>query len=264
MSKTNYSITQKQVAEHLHYDPDSGVLTFLTDGHKRKAGDVVSSDRNVINILGSSYSKLKLIWLLHHGEWPSGKINTKDFGSKCCKLSSLQPGGSSLSKSLSAARLREVLDYNKDTGDFIWSISMSSTGLKGDLAGVIAPDGYQRIRVDGRLYSAHRLAMLYIEGKMPPDRVDHIDWNKSNNAFSNLRHASASENAQNQHKAQSNNKASGLLGVYWDGKREVWGAKVNHLGTQHHGGFHATPKAAHQAYLHLKQQLHPFSMLEPA
>jgi hypothetical protein len=263
MAKTNYDITREQVLEHLSYDGDSGELVYLKDGFKRKAGDPVPIASNVINILGSSYSKMKLIWLIVHGEWPSRKINTRDFGSKDCSKESLTQGGGMLGRELCHERLHEVLDYNQDSGIFTWKISMSSTGRKGAEAGVIGPDGYRKIRADGRLYTAHRLAFLYMTGAWPEDRIDHIDGIRDNNAWVNLRQADASENAQNQYKAQSNNKSSGLLGVYFDKDKSAYGAKVNLHGKQHHAGFHPSPEEAHQAYLQLKKKLHPFGMLKP-
>lgn len=264
MAKTNYDIAQAQVLQHLSYNPESGELRYLTDGHKRKAGDLVPTSANVINILGSSYSKLKLIWFMLHGEWPAKKINTRDYGSGDCSVASLVLGGSAIGKELTQERLREVLVYQPDTGVFSWRIAMSSTGVKGVETGVISNNGYKKIRIDGRLYLAHRLAYLYMTGLWPSELIDHIDGNKTNNAWVNLRNANKSENAQNLRKAQSNNKASGLLGVYRAGSDERWGAKVNLNGRQHHAGLHATPEAAHQAYLSLKQKLHPFSTLRPA
>lgn len=263
MAKTNYDITREQVLEHLSYDGDSGELVYLKDGFKRKAGDPVPITANVINILGSSYSKMKLIWLIVYGEWPGRKINTRDFGSGDCSIASLAQGGSRIGQELSQDRLLEVLHYDSESGVFTWKISTSSTGQRGSEAGVIGPDGYRKIRIDGRLHTAHRLACMYMTGAWPEDRIDHIDGIRDNNAWVNLRQADASENAQNQYKAQSNNKATGLLGVYLDRDKSVYGAKVNLQGRQHHAGFHASAQEAHQAYLQLKKKLHPFGMLEP-
>lgn len=263
MGKTNYEITREQVLEHLSYDGDSGELVYLKDGFRRKTGDPVPITANVINILGSSYSKMKLIWLIVYGEWPARKINTRDFGSGDCSIASLAQGGSMIGQELSQGRLKEVLRYDRESGVFTWKISMSSTGQKGAEAGVIGTDGYRKIRIDRRLYTAHRLACLYMTGAWPKDRIDHIDGSKDNNAWINLRQADASENAQNQYKAQSNNKATGLLGVYFNKERSAYGAKVNLQGRQHHAGYHSSPEEASQAYLHLKKKLHPFSMLEP-
>ena len=57
--------------------------------------------------------------------------------------------------------------------------------------------GYVIIRVDGKLYRAHRLAFLYMDGGLPELDVDHIDGCKINNQFSNLRNATRSQNLGN-------------------------------------------------------------------
>lgn len=113
------------------------------------------------------------------------------------------------------------------------------------------------IRVDGRLYLAHRLAYLYIYGHFPR-LTDHKNGVKSDNRIENIRDADKSQNAQNTRKAWSHNKASGLLGVYWSAQRNAWGAKVNLNGKQHHAGFYETPEKAHEAYVLKKRQLHEF------
>lgn len=163
---------------------------------------------------------------------------------------------------LTQARLKELLHYNPETGEFRWLTDVSSTGRAGEVAGCTkGAANYVVIRLDRRLYLAHRLAFLYMEGEFPPALVDHRDTNKANNRWKNLRHATKGGNAQNKKVAQSNNKRSGLLGVYWSERNQKWGAKVVVNRKQHHGGFHETPEIAHQAYVQLKRVLHPYGTL---
>jgi hypothetical protein len=163
---------------------------------------------------------------------------------------------------LTQERLKELLHYDPETGDFRWRVNVSSTGRAGEVAGCSkSRDSYIVIRLDRRLYLAHRLAFLYMEGQFPPRLVDHRDTVKSNNRWGNLRHASKGQNAQNKVVAQSNNRISGLLGIYWSEQHGKWGAKVVVDRRQHHGGFHETPEAAHQAYVELKRTLHPYGTL---
>lgn len=162
---------------------------------------------------------------------------------------------------LTQERLKELLHYNPDTGEFTWNKNVSSTGRIGCNAGCVATHGYVVIRIDKRLYLAHRLAALYMDGKFPSDMIDHIDSIKSHNAWTNLRYANRSQNSQNKISAQSNNKKSGLLGVYWNEQNKKWGAKVNVDMKQRFAGYHATKELAHEAYLNLKRELHPFGMI---
>ncbi|MDX0897467.1 HNH endonuclease [Sinorhizobium medicae] len=97
---------------------------------------------------------------------------------------------------LSQERLKELLDYDPSTGIFQWKVDRG--GMRaGDVAGLLHTNGYIRISVDSRRYYAHRLAFLFMEGEFPPEQVDHIDLSRTNNAWSNLRRASVSENMHN-------------------------------------------------------------------
>lgn len=120
------------------------------------------------------------------------------------------------SANLSAHRLREVLEYDPDSGTFRWLVTVGSRAKAGDVAGYSCESGYIRIRVDGKSYRSHRLAWLYMTGHWPRDQIDHIDRNTSNNAFANLREA---DHAQNQKNKMTHLGASGLRGVYKRGRR---------------------------------------------
>jgi hypothetical protein len=95
-------------------------------------------------------------------------------------------------------KLKEVLDYNKDTGIFIWKKKIKSVN-KGDIAGSFKQTGYISIAVNGKSYYAHRLAWVYINGNVlnVEDKLDHINRIRTDNSIDNLRIASISENACN-------------------------------------------------------------------
>lgn len=155
---------------------------------------------------------------------------------------------------LTQARLKALVRYEPETGVFTW-ISARGRGKSGEVAGTLLADGYTRIQLDRRQYLAHRLAVLYTTGELPPDDmdVDHINGNRGDNRFSNLRIVLPAVNRQNMRKAKANNK-TGLLGVSQDGKRfraHIWVDGANrHLGT------FSTAEEAHAAYLIAKRQLH--------
>ena len=62
--------------------------------------------------------------------------------------------------------------------------------------GSINADGYVRIRCNNTLYMKHRLVHYLVSGTLPSKghEIDHIDKNRSNNAPSNLRIVSKSQN----------------------------------------------------------------------
>jgi hypothetical protein len=114
------------------------------------------------------------------------------------------------SRILTQARLSELLDYDPDTGVFVWKVSMRGVA-KGAVAGCLEKNRYIRISVDKTLYHAHRLAWFYVNGEWPSDVVDHINGNKSDNRIDNLQAVSQKVNVR-KHKLFNTN-TSGVSGV---------------------------------------------------
>jgi len=88
---------------------------------------------------------------------------------------------------LTTDRLRELLDYDTETGLFRWKTPTNNRITVGSLAGQNHPKGYTRIGVDGAKYLAHRLAWLYVHGVWPINQIDHINRMKTDNRINNLR-----------------------------------------------------------------------------
>jgi hypothetical protein len=121
-------------------------------------------------------------------------------------------------------RLREVLDYNADTGVFVWKESRGKI-IAGDRAGCKGKNGYAYICVDYTNYLAHRLAWLYVHGYYPENSIDHMNHTPLDNRLCNLREVSHRCNMRNA--KQQNNNNSGVTGVCWDDKRNRWRAYIN-------------------------------------
>src|SRR5690606_17410776 len=111
---------------------------------------------------------------------------------------------------LTVERLRQVLDYDKDSGVFRWKVATAHRTIVGEEAGTINQNGYRIIRVDACRYRAHRLAWFHVHGEWPSDFVDHQNGNKLDNRISNLREADKRQNAQNSRRPRSN--TSGFKG----------------------------------------------------
>jgi len=124
---------------------------------------------------------------------------------------------------ITLARLQELLDYNPETGEFLWRIRRGKKA-EGSSAGCVAPIGYVMMRVDGHLHYAHRLAWLYATGEWPKHQIDHINGVRSDNRIANLREVSSSENARN--KARSGKNTSGYVGVHWFKPTRKWRASL--------------------------------------
>jgi len=106
--------------------------------------------------------------------------------------------------------LQSILNYNPDTGIFTWKKPRPKINV-GDVAGYLNKKSkYYYIGLDLKDYKAHRLAWLYVYGKLPKV-IDHIDGNPSNNSINNLRSCTIQQNMCNQ-KLRTDNK-SGVKGV---------------------------------------------------
>ncbi len=66
----------------------------------------------------------------------------------------------------SQERLRELFDYDPNTGLLTWKIQRQRI-KPGTLAGCIHAQGYVRVHIDYRLYPAHRLAWIHTYGENP-------------------------------------------------------------------------------------------------
>ena len=158
---------------------------------------------------------------------------------------------------LTAERLRELLDYNPHTGEFVWRVSCRGTKA-GDIAGSSGSEGRRHIIIGYARFKAHRLAWLYVHGVWPKGLIDHINGIPFDNRIANLREASMSENLCNQRRAHTNNK-TGILGVQWKKDRNKFRARIVIAGKEKHLGYFDTKEKAQEAYLSAKQELHPFT-----
>lgn len=125
---------------------------------------------------------------------------------------------------LTQERLKELLDYNPETGVFVNRVRRNNRAKAGDVTGCVGSCGYKRIQINGKLYLSHRLVFLYMEGYLPEHFVDHIDRNKLNNRWSNLRHVNHQCNLRNTGNHCSNK--SGVKGVCLDKRNNKWKAYI--------------------------------------
>jgi hypothetical protein len=137
--------------------------------------------------------------------------------------------------------LRELLHYEPETGVWTWRVRPANCMRVGDIAGTDHIRGYRAILIARRQYLAHRLAWLYMTGAWPRE-IDHIDCNKANNCWANLREATHSQNVANIRRRRDN--TSGLKGVCWHRAHNCWGAYITIKGKQRHLGYFDTSQEA--------------------
>lgn len=102
------------------------------------------------------------------------------------------------------------------------------------------------IGIDGVIYSASNLAVLYMTGKWPKKVVDHRNRNSLDDRWSNLRLATSSQDKGNQKRPAHN--TSGFKGVTMarpDCPNKPFMARC----ADTYLGYFATAKQAHRAYM---------------
>ncbi|MCG7388320.1 HNH endonuclease [Pantoea sp. ACRSB] len=147
---------------------------------------------------------------------------------------------------ITADELKRLFEYNPDTGVFIRRKSLGPCAA-GAIVRTKALNGYLSVMVNGKGYLLHRLAWLITTGGWPIGQIDHVDGNRSNNAISNLRDASGSQNQYN--KKRQGNNTSGFKGVSYHKKTRRFRASINVNGKQISLGYFDTAQRAHQAYV---------------
>jgi hypothetical protein len=151
-------------------------------------------------------------------------------------------------------RLKELLHYDPDTGVFTWLPHIKYIRTVGRVAGYINPKGYRVIFVCKKLYKASRLAWLYVHGTFPKYELDHIDRDRNNDALTNLRETTPSENACNRVFTHGNNRYKGVCEKKV-GKRN-WCAHIVVKGQRRRYAYFTTEKEAALQYNEWAKELH--------
>jgi hypothetical protein len=110
---------------------------------------------------------------------------------------------------VSAETFRDILDYDPETGLFVWkarderhvnkkSMKQWNSRWARKPAFIHSDYGaYLRASIFGVFYSAHRVAWAIVHGDPVPEYLDHIDGDRQNNRISNLRPTDKVENSKN-------------------------------------------------------------------
>lgn len=147
---------------------------------------------------------------------------------------------------LTQIRLKELLDYDPETGQFTWRVTRSNKVRAGDFAGCIAHGRYQ-IQIDYSIYYAARLAVLWMTGELPENQVDHINCNPTDNRWDNLRPADDFQNGANR-QARKGKKYSDLKGVTFNKRKGRFEAAIRKNYRLIFLGYFDTAEEAHAAY----------------
>jgi len=136
---------------------------------------------------------------------------------------------------LTQSKIKELLDYNQETGIFTRAKRTTNSINIGDIAGTKTKKGYIRIRVADGLYMAHRLAWLYVIGVWPKYQVDHENHIRDDNRWVNLSAATNQENSKNM--SLSKRSTSGVCGVVWHKNHRKWQTYIAYNDKKIHLGY---------------------------
>lgn len=135
----------------------------------------------------------------------------------------------------------DVLNYDPETGIFRWT----ATHNQGRTAGCVNGSGYIIIKFEYRRYRAHRLAYFFMTGEWPEHYIDHINGEKTDNRWINLRPATNQQNQMN--RGIDANNTSGVKGLSWNVNNSAWSASVCLHGKRHKKDFAAIRRGLEQS-----------------
>lgn len=138
--------------------------------------------------------------------------------------------------------LNEILRYDGATGLLFWRVRSETSFLHiadkgkrletlnwwnktypGTEAFITIKDGYRRGKIFGKVFGAHRVIWKMITGDEPAI-IDHINGDKVDNRFENLRSVASVDNQRNMKKYKNNQ--SGVSGVTFCRQDGVWRARI--------------------------------------
>jgi hypothetical protein len=117
--------------------------------------------------------------------------------------------------------VKNSIDYDPLSGTFFRKSKIKSKN--GKPAGYI-DGGYLLIKINGKKITAARIAWILQTGEWPTKIIDHINGNKLDNRFVNLREATPAQNSQNR-KIPIHN-TSGITGVSWNKDKKKWSVQI--------------------------------------
>lgn len=140
--------------------------------------------------------------------------------------------------------LLSVLAYNEDSGEVYFTFPLKSRN--GSFIEVrTKPTGYKSITYCGFRFFVHRLIFL-LKGLPEPLIVDHVNQDKSDNRWVNLRSVNKRQNNTNQGLRKDN--TSGYKGVYYHKDNKSWMSRISLNGKMVYLGSYPSVEEAANAY----------------
>jgi hypothetical protein len=129
---------------------------------------------------------------------------------------------------ISLEELRDMLNYDPETGIFVKRRSYSTRWHAGRQYGPALPGEYLKITIGNRRIKAHRIAWFFVHGEWPKCDIDHINGDIHDNRIANLRDVTMGQNPLN--RGDNKNNTSGVKGVSLEryrNKPPLWKAFIS-------------------------------------
>ena len=157
---------------------------------------------------------------------------------------------------LPVVRLHELFAYEPDTGRLTWRFRENGPTCwnarhAGQDAGALEKGGYFVVNLAAKgkrsNYRVHRIVWAMMTGTWPEAsvQIDHRDGVRSNNSWSNLRLATATQNCRNISVARG---STGLKGVYVVARSAPYISMIRIQGRIRHLGYFSDKYVAARAY----------------
>jgi len=155
--------------------------------------------------------------------------------------------------------IRISLRYDPETGELFWNkryedtFSATKRFSQAGLAAIwnskyadkpaftsVGARGYRHGKFNRKDFTLHRVAFLLQNGEWPKECVDHINGDKLDNRWSNLREASRAQNTWN---SRGYSKTSPYIGVSWNTRARIYIASICKDGKYFYIGRSKDPEA---------------------
>lgn len=92
-----------------------------------------------------------------------------------------------MSMELTPEKIREIFDYDSESGLLFWKIKPARHVKVGDVTGCLGSKGYLSTVFCGKQHYTHRLIFVWFHGRWPKVYIDHVNNIKTDNRITNLR-----------------------------------------------------------------------------
>lgn len=193
--KSTAPVTLERLKELFDYSPTTGEFTWKEQHGAARVGEVAGGIGPIgYRYLSVDYAKFtaqQAAWFYTHGVWPEQQVGRKNGDRADNRIDNLFL----IQKDKSVVTFEDVsraLDYDPETGKFVWKVATSRKVKSGQEAGrLMRPKAgagqYRYIGLGGKSIPASQLAWLLSYGEWPDRSISFEDGDTTNLRIANLK-----------------------------------------------------------------------------